>query len=67
MICLNLLRQRKAILTVFAFSFIVMILAIIPWSDKFNIYVFDNIHETLCQIPLLGRLIGNMQPLGDGE
>ena len=39
-------RQRKGILTVFAASFIVMILAIIPWSDKFNIYVFDNIHET---------------------
>lgn len=57
-------RQRKAILTVFASSFIVMILAIIPWSSKFNIYVFDNIHENLCQIPLVGRLIGNMQPLG---
>ena len=57
-------RQRKGILTVFAASFIVMILAIIPWSSKFNIYVFDNIHENLCQIPLVGRLIGNMQPLG---
>ena len=33
-------------------------------EDNFTPQVFDNIHETLCQIPLLGRLIGNMQPLG---
>ena len=57
-------RQRKAIMAVFASSFVVMILAIIPWSEKFGIYFFDNIHYALCSTPLLGRFIAHMKPLG---
>ncbi len=57
-------RQRKAILAVFASSFLVMILAIIPWSDKFGIHLFDKIHSAFCAIPILGGLIAHMNPLG---
>lgn len=57
-------RQRKAILAVFASSFLVMIVAIIPWSDKFEIHFFDRIHSAFCAIPILGGLIAHMKPLG---
>lgn len=57
-------KQRKAVLAVFAASFIIMILAIIPWSSKFGITIFDTIHAKLCAIPLVGALIAHMQPLG---
>ena len=33
-------RQRKSILSVFAGAFVIMIIAIIPWADKFGIYIF---------------------------
>lgn len=56
--------QRKAILAVFASFFVIMILAIIPWNEKFGISIFVDIHNTLCSMPLLGSLIAHMQPLG---
>ena len=37
-------RQRKSILSVFDGAFVIMIIAIIPWADKFGIYIFEQIH-----------------------
>ena len=41
-----------------------MIIAIIPWADKFGIYIFEQIHNAICNIPLFGSLIAHMAPLG---
>lgn len=57
-------RQRKSILSVFAGAFVIMIIAIIPWADKFGIYIFEQIHNAICNIPLFGSLIAHMAPLG---
>lgn len=57
--------RRKAVITVFGVMFLIMILAIIPWSSKFNIQIFQNIHNFLMDVPVLGAVIGHSLPLGD--
>lgn len=56
--------KHKAILSIFAVSFIIMVLGIVPWSDKFGITIFDDIHAFLTSVPVLGKMLGHMSPLG---
>ena len=56
--------QTDAELTVFVFTFIIMILSLIPWA-KFNIHVFEKINEVIVGIPFIGQVFGQSLPLGD--
>lgn len=62
---LELTKERKNVLIVFALTFLIMILGIIPWQSKFGINFFADLHNTISSIPVLGALIGNILPLGD--
>ncbi len=57
--------KQKAILWVFALSFIVMVLGVIPWADKFGITIFEDFNSMLTGIPFIGTLLGNVTPLGE--
>lgn len=57
--------RRKVIVTIFALSFVVMILSIIPWSSRFGVHIFEHIHAKLTTVPILGNLIAHMPALGD--
>ncbi len=57
--------RQKAILTVFGLCFLVMILGVIPWAEKFDIYLFENINAFLTGLPVLGTVLGRMVPLGE--
>lgn len=57
--------KRKIVLGVFGLMFLIMIIGIIPWSYKFNIPVFENIHNAIKSVPVLGTLVGDIVPLGD--
>ncbi len=56
--------KRKRVMTVFVMMFVIMIVSIIPWADKFNIYIFENFHNLLMKSPILKALIGASKPLG---
>lgn len=62
---ISLTGKHKAILAVFSVSFIIMVLGIVPWADKFNIHIFQNIHDFLTGIPVLGKILGHLVPLGE--
>ncbi|WML41113.1 YfcC family protein [Neobacillus sp. OS1-2] len=57
--------RRKAVLSVFGLTFVVMILGVIPWAYKFNITIFEDLVNALGKIPFIGKLLGGMIPLGD--
>ncbi|MCM3765797.1 YfcC family protein [Neobacillus niacini] len=57
--------KRKAVLTVFGLTFVIMILGVIPWAYKFNITIFEDLVNALGKIPFIGKLLGGMIPLGD--
>ncbi|MGL5123416.1 MAG: YfcC family protein [Fusobacteriaceae bacterium] len=57
--------QRKLVLTLFVLTFITMILGVIPWAYKFNINIFETLATTLKKIPIIGKLLGEIVPLGD--
>lgn len=57
--------RHKAVLSVFGITFVIMILGVIPWAYKFNITIFEELVNALGNIPLIGRLLGGMIPLGD--
>lgn len=57
--------KRKKVMSIFGIMFLIMIIAIIPWSYKFNINLFQNFHDFIKGIPVVGILIGNILPLGD--
>lgn len=57
--------KRKAVMSIFGIMFLIMIVAIIPWSYKFNINIFQNFHDFIKGVPVLGTLIGDVLPLGD--
>jgi uncharacterized ion transporter superfamily protein YfcC len=54
----ELTSTRKWVLFLFAFTFIVMIIGVIPWAWKFDILFFDNIYNQIADIPVLGKLLG---------
>lgn len=57
--------RRKRVITVFGLMFLIMILAIIPWGSKFNIHIFEQFHEMLMSIPVIGTLLGHTTALGE--
>ncbi|MCI8631514.1 MAG: YfcC family protein [Firmicutes bacterium] len=57
--------RQKAILAVFGICFFIMILGVIPWADKFGIYIFEDISAFLADIPVLGTVLGKIVPLGE--
>ena len=57
--------KRKIVISIFGLMFVIMILGIIPWGAKFNIHIFENLHDFIKQIPLVGSIIGDVLPLGD--
>ncbi len=58
-------KSRKAVLWIFAITFVIMILSVIPWAYKFNITIFESLNSAIKSLPLVGPLIGDMPPLGD--
>lgn len=57
--------KRKAIATVFALTFVVMILSVIPWETKFGITFFADANKWLHDLPVIGLAFGQLLPLGD--
>lgn len=57
--------KRKASLWVFGLTFVIMILAVIPWADRFGMTFFVDLAEFFASIPLIGPFLGNIPPLGD--
>ncbi|CAH2714478.1 hypothetical protein BACCIP111895_01641 [Neobacillus rhizosphaerae] len=57
--------RHKAVLWVFGLTFVVMILGVIPWANKFNITIFEDMTKAVAKIPFIGKLLGGMLPLGD--
>lgn len=56
--------RQKAILWVFALSFVIMVLGVIPWADKFGITVFEDFNNWLTNLPVIGMVLGKITPLG---
>lgn len=56
--------KQKAVLSVFAISFLIMVLGVIPWADKFGITIFVDFNDWLRAVPGLGTVLGNITPLG---
>ncbi|SFM07953.1 YfcC family protein [Halanaerobium salsuginis] len=61
----NLTKKRQGVLLVFAVTFIIMIISVIPWAYKFNINIFEKFNTALQNTPILGPLLGNIPPMGD--
>ncbi len=49
--------KRKLITTIFAVTFVVMIISLIPWAD-FGVTVFENFHAWLVGLPVLSTILG---------
>ena len=62
---LSITGRQKAILWVFALSFVIMVLGVIPWADKFGITVFEEINMWFRQLPVIGTVLGEITPLGE--
>src|SRR5699024_11085741 len=55
----ELTTKQKVILVLFTLTFIIMILGSVPWSDLLGrASFFENMHETLLGVPILGNLAG---------
>lgn len=50
----ELTKRRKWVLVLFALTFVVMILGVIPWAYKFNIKIFDNAYNWASKASILG-------------
>lgn len=48
---------RKAVMTVFGLTFLIMIISLIPWED-FGIKVFTQLHDWLVSLPIIGAVLG---------
>lgn len=58
-------RKRKQVIIVFGLMFAIMIIAIIPWSSKFDVHIFDNFNNMLLGLPVIGKILGHLVPFGD--
>ncbi|MEG3029274.1 MAG: YfcC family protein [Oscillospiraceae bacterium] len=58
-------KQRKIILSIFAISFLIMVIGVIPWASKFNIMIFENANNFILGLPVIGKILGHIVPLGD--
>lgn len=56
--------KRKVILTIFALTFVMMVVSIIPWQDKFGIDFFADLNKQLTTLPVLNLIFGHMKPFG---
>lgn len=58
--------SRKAIMAIFGLTFLVMIISLIPWGN-FKITLFQDIHNYLAGLPILGAVFGlaHNVPFGD--
>lgn len=58
--------KQKVVLTVFALTFVIMVISLIPWSDLLgHETLFDKFHAGLMNIPFIGDLVGQSAiPLG---
>ncbi|MDR0591381.1 MAG: YfcC family protein [Candidatus Nomurabacteria bacterium] len=57
--------KRKAVIWIFALTFVVMILTVIPWAYKFNITWFEDVTAWLYSVPFVGQIIAHVIPFGD--
>lgn len=53
----DLNKRQRNVLTIFALTFVIMILSLIPWED-FGIKLFTSINTWLTTMPILGGAIG---------
>jgi len=58
--------SRKAIMAIFALTFLVMIISLIPWSN-FEITLFQDIHKYLSDLPIIGVIFGFSHNVPFGE
>lgn len=56
--------KQKVVLTIFGFTFLIMVLSLIPWA-KFNVTLFEDFNAFLADIPVFGQFFGKALPLGD--
>ena len=61
----ELTHKRKIILVIFALSFVIMVIGVIPWASKFGITIFEDINNFFLNIPVLGTVLGHIVPMGD--
>ncbi|WP_018659505.1 YfcC family protein [Allofustis seminis] len=55
----DLSKKQKTVLWIFALTFVIMIVALIPWPDLLGgPSIFDKIHDWLHSVPFLGDLVG---------
>ena len=57
--------KRKAIITIFGLTFLIMIISVIPWASEFGITIFEDFNAWLLAQPFISGLIGGITPLGD--
>lgn len=57
---------RKAVITVFGVTFLLMILSLIPWGD-FEVTIFKDMYDFAAALPIVGAIlgIGHTLPFGD--
>ncbi|WP_381415139.1 YfcC family protein [Spiroplasma endosymbiont of Anurida maritima] len=56
-------RKRKAIISIFALSFVIMIFGLLPWESAFGVSAFADLHDTLTtHVPYLTKYIA---PIGE--
>lgn len=54
--------KQKGVLWIFGLTFLIMILALIPWSDLFeNFTLFEDIQNFFLDLPFIGNLLGQSQ------
>jgi len=50
--------KKRWIMFLFALTFIVMIIGVIPWAYKFDIMIFDNMYNKIAETPFIGNFLG---------
>ncbi len=57
--------KQRSVLGLFLFTFLIMVISLIPWSE-FGITIFQDIHNWINSIPILGSLVGqSVIPFGE--
>lgn len=57
--------RRKVIISIFALTFIIMTISVIPWSSEFGITIFEDFNKWLLGLPIISGIVGAALPLGD--
>ncbi len=58
--------ERKFVMGIFALTFVVMILSLIPWGN-FHINIFSDFHKFLTELPVVGAIFGFEHAIPFGE